>query len=135
MKFKVNLQFLTVLIFLFTASMSVAKEYIIFSIVQDIPMGTEGEVVKKNYYVNIGGQQGVKEGSILDVYRTISRVDPYSSKQRYNYKMKIGQLKVLHTEDTAAIGILKQIKTGEDAPLYEIDNFMIGDIVSVNTGR
>ena len=135
MKLKVNLQFLTVLIFLFTASMSVAKEYIIFSIVQDIPMGTEGEVVKKNYYVNIGGQQGVKEGSILDVYRTISRVDPYSSKQRYNYKIKIGQLKVLHSEDTAAIGILKQIKTGEDAPLYEIDNFMIGDLVSVNTGR
>ena len=135
MKLKVNLQFLTVLIFLFTASMSVAKEYIIFSIVQDIPMGTEGEVVKKNYYVNIGGQQGVKEGSILDVYRTISRVDPYSSKQRYNYKIKIGQLKVLHSEDTAAIGILKQIKSGEDAPLYEIDNFMIGDLVSVNTGR
>lgn len=98
-------------------------------------MGTEGEVVKKNYYVNIGGQQGVKEGSILDVYRTISRVDPYSSKQRYNYKIKIGQLKVLHSEDSAAIGMLKQIKSGEDAPLYEIDNFMIGDIVSVNTGR
>ncbi len=135
MKLRINLQFLTIVIFLFTASMSVAKEYIIFSIVQDIPMGQEGEVVKKNYYVNIGGQQGVKEGSVLDVYRTISRVDPYSSKQRYNYKIKIGKLKVLHSEDTAAIGVLKEIKSGEDAPLYEIDNFMIGDLVSVNTGR
>ena len=115
--------------------MSVAKEYIIFSIVQDIPMGQEGEVIKKNYYINIGQQQGVKEGTLLDVYRVISRADPYSSKQRYNYKVKIGKLKVLHSEDTAAIGVLKEIKTGEDAPLYEIDNFMIGDLVSVNFGR
>lgn len=115
--------------------MSVAKEFIIYSIVQDIPMGQEGEIVKKNYYVNIGGQQGVREGSVLDVYRTISRVDPYSSKQRYNYKIKIGKLKILHSEDAAAIGVLKEMRSGEDAPLYEIDNFMIGDLVSVNTGR
>jgi len=132
---KANLQLFAIIIFLFTASMSVAKEYIIFSIVQDIPMGQEGEVIKKNYYINIGQQQGVKEGTLLDVYRVISRADPYSSKQRYNYKVKIGKLKVLHSEDTAAIGVLKEIKTGEDAPLYEIDNFMIGDLVSVNFGR
>ncbi len=132
---KITLQLLALFIFLFTASMSVAKEYIIFSIAQDLPMGYEGEVIKKNFYMNIGEQQGIREGTTLDVFRTLSKVDPYTNKQRYNFKVKIGQVKVLHTEETASIGVLKKMNSGDDAPVYEIDGFMIGDQVAVSSGR
>ena len=131
MRFKITLQTLTILVFLFTASMGFARDYIIFSIAQDLPMGFESEVIKKNYYVNIGQQQGVEQGTHLDVFRVVSRLDPYGDKKRYNFKVKIGELEVLHTEESSAIGILKSLHKDEKSPYFEINNFMIGDKVSV----
>jgi len=59
------------------------REYIIYSVAQDIPMGIENEVINKNYYINMGIKQGLDQGTILDVFRIISRVDPYKTKKRY----------------------------------------------------
>lgn len=126
-----NLQIIMGLIFMFTASMGFARDFIIFSIVQDLPMGYEQEVVNKNFYVNIGSQQGVSEGTTLDVFRTISRLDPYKRKQRYKYKIKIGELEVLHSENDTAIATLKVSNVGKDLKVYDIGSFMVGDKVNV----
>ncbi|TNE99400.1 MAG: hypothetical protein EP326_08205 [Deltaproteobacteria bacterium] len=131
MRFKLTLQTLTILVFVFTASMGFARDYIIFSIAQDLPMGFDNEIVKKNYYVNIGKQQGVDQGTQLDVFRIVSRQDPYGDKKMYNFKVKVGELEVLHTEENSSIGILKNINKDEKSPYFEINNFMIGDRVSV----
>lgn len=113
--------------------MGFAREYIIYSIAQDIPMGEENEVVQKNYYINMGENQGLEKGTVLDVFRVISRLDPYETKKRYNYKVKIGELEVLHTEDDSAITNLKAIQTDKSNVFYEIPGFMIGDHVGVKT--
>lgn len=128
---KINLQIIAIFIFMFTASMGFARDFIIFSIVQDLPMGYQNETINKNFYVNIGSEQGVDSGTTLDVYRTISRLDPYETKQRYQYKVKIGELEVLHTEKDTAIAALKDINIGKDAKVYDIGSFMIGDKVNV----
>lgn len=120
---------------IFTTSMSFAKDYIIFSIVQEFPMGAPGEQLKKNYYVNLGKVQGVEEGTTLNVYRQISRNDPFETKKRYSYNVKIGELKILHAEENAAIASIKDIKLTEVDPLFEIKNFMIGDKVSVTVSN
>lgn len=120
---------------LFTTSMSFARDYIIFSIVQEFPMGAPGEQLKKNYYVNLGRGQGVGEGTTLNVYRQISRNDPFETKKRYSYNVKIGELKVLHAEESSAIASLKDIKLSDVDPLFEIKNFMIGDKVSVTVSN
>ena len=108
-----------------------AKDYVIYSVVQDLPMGEENEVIKKNYYVNMGNNQGVKSGTVLDVFRVISRLDPYETKTRYNYKVKIGEVEVLHAEDDSAITSLKMINNGAKSPLFDIPALMIGDRVDV----
>ncbi len=115
----------------FTATMAIAKDYVIYSIAQDIPMGNKDEVIKKNFYVDMGKSQGVKQGTILDVYRVVSVLDPYESKKRFNHRIKIGEMKVLHAEDSSAIGILNKLEDGEEAPVFEIGKMMIGDIVTV----
>lgn len=125
------LRLFTIIFLLLTASMSVAREYIIYSIMQDIPMGYTDELVKKNYYINLGSQQGVREGTFINVFRNVSILDPYKSKNRYNYKVKIGELKVLHAEDQSAIANMHFLKTGKDDPYFEISSFMIGDKVDV----
>lgn len=108
-----------------------SKDYVIYSVVQDIPMGDENELIKKNFYVNMGSDQGLEKGTVLNVFRTISRVDPYETKKRYIYKVKVGEVEVLHAENENSITQLVSFNDGEKDPLFEIEGFMIGDLVSV----
>ena len=108
-----------------------ARNHQIFTVAEDLPMGFDDEVLKKNYYVDIGSQQGVRKGTTLDVYRVISKANPYNDQKRVNYKVKIGELEVLHAEDGSAIGTLKKFEGGLKSPLFEVSGFMIGDHVTV----
>ena len=108
-----------------------ARSYVIFSMAQDLPMGLENEVVRKNYYVNLGKGQGVKKDSVLDVFRIVSVQNPYDNKKRVNYKVKIGELKVLHASDDASIATVSEYEK-EDVPVFELNQFMIGDHVAIN---
>ncbi len=129
---KIHLQTCLFLVFFFTASMGFARDYIIYSIAQDIPMGHENEVVQKNYYVNMGEKQGLESGTVLDVFRVISRLDPYETKKRYNYRVKIGELEVLHAEEGSAITNLKSVDEGQQRGIFfDVPGLMIGDHVSV----
>ena len=123
-----------ILSFLFSFS-AFAREHLIYSIDEEIPMGYEDTKPKKNYYVNIGAEQGVKSGTTLDVFRIISKSNPYDNLKRINYKVKIGEIEVLHSDEHAAIGSLKRIKLGIKDPLFEISGFMIGDYVSVSVSN
>ncbi len=108
-----------------------AREHQIFTVAEDLPMGFENEILRKNYYVDIGADQGVQKGTILDVFRVISKANPYNDQKRVNYKVKIGELEVLHSEDASSIGSLKSFEGGVKSPLFEISGFMIGDHVTV----
>lgn len=108
-----------------------AKSFVIFSMAQDLPMGVENEVVRKNYYINMGTGQGIRKDSIVDVFRIISVQNPYDAKSRVNYKVKIGELKVIHSTDNAAIAMVNEYEK-ENTPIFEIPQFMIGDHVAVS---
>lgn len=108
-----------------------ARSYVIFSMAQELPMGLENEIVRKNYYVNLGKGQGVKKDSVLDVFRIVSVQNPYDNKKRVNYKVKIGELKVLHASDDASIATVSEYEK-EDVPVFELNQFMIGDHVAIN---
>ena len=116
----------------FTASMAIAKDYVIYSISQDIPMGVEKEVLRKNFYIDMGKNQGVAKGAVLDVFRVISVLDPYESKKRFNHKIKIGEVKILHSEEASSIGVLNKIESLDETPVFEIGKVMIGDIVTAH---
>ena len=130
MKKYFELPVLFILALTFTASMAIAKDYVIYSISQDIPMGNKDEVIRKNFYVDMGKNQGVQKGSVLDVYRVISVVDPFESKKRFNHKIKIGEVKVVHAEDLSSIGVLNKLEGADDTPVFEIGKLMIGDLVT-----
>ena len=123
---------ITFLFLLFSLN-SIARDHLIYSVSEEIPMGYENEITKKNFYLNIGSNQGVEEGTVLDVFRVISKSNPYENLKRINYKIKIGEIKVLHSDDEAAIGILTSLNDSNETPLIHLKGFMIGDHVSVNT--
>lgn len=110
---------------------AMARDYIIYSIVQNVPMGTPNEKVVKNFYINMGENHGIKPGSTLDVNRSLSRIDPYDGNKRHYYKVKVGELEVLHVEENAAITSLKNMDDAKKKLLFEYKSFMIGDNVKV----
>ncbi len=111
---------------------AMARDHLIFSVAEDLPMGYENEVLRRNYYVNIGSNQGVTKGTLLTVYRIVSKSNPYDNKKRVNYHIPIGQLEVLHAEDESAVTTTKELYKAANDPIFDISNFMIGDHVSVN---
>jgi hypothetical protein len=110
-----------------------AKSYLIYSVAQDLPMGADEQKIKKNFYVNMGSNQGIKRGSLLSVFRVISVLDPYDNRKRINYRVKIGQLKVVHANEEAAITTAHKLDTSDELPVLEADAFMVGDHVAVST--
>ena len=108
-----------------------ARDHLIFSVTEDLPMGYKGEVIRRNYYVNMGTSEGLSKGTLLDVYRVISKANPYDNKKRVNYKIPIGQLEVIHVEEDSAVGFIKKLHLNAKDPIFEINNFMIGDHVAV----
>lgn len=126
------MKFLTLVITLLISQAIHARSHVIFSMAQDLPMGFDNEVIRKNYYVNMGTGQGIKKDTILDVYRIVSVQNPYDNQKRVNYKVKVGELKVLHTSEEASIASVKTYQTTVDTPILELNQFMIGDHVSIN---
>ena len=110
---------------------SFGRDHQIFTVAEDLPMGFDNEVLRKNYYTDIGSNQGVSEGTILNVYRIISKANPYDNQKRVNYKVKIGELEVLHTEESSSIAIIKKFNADLKSPLLDVNGLMIGDKVSV----
>lgn len=125
------MKFIVFLFSLFLSQSLLARSYVIFSMAQDLPMGLENEIVRKNYYINMGTGQGLKKDTVVDVFRIVSVQNPYDNKKRVNYKVKIGELKILHSSPDAAIATPKKYET-EDTPIFEMNQFMVGDHVAIN---
>lgn len=113
-----------------------AREYVIFSIAQEVPMGIKGEKIGKNYYINMGAVQGLQRGTIVDVFRSISIYNPYQNDGQYSsYRMKVGELSVVHSDEEMAIANASKFIQGDNTPLIEFKDFMIGDQVQVHVDR
>jgi len=80
----------------------------------------------------MGAGQGLKNGTVLDVYRNIFQTDPLNNNKRHIYKVKVGLLEVLHTEDGEAIALKKEFNNNEKSPVLDLEDFMVGDSVSVH---
>ncbi len=109
-----------------------ANEYIIFGVNQNLPMGEPNEVIFKNYYLNFGGHQGLKNGTIVDVFRNISHINPLSNKKRYKYKVKIGELKIIHTEESTSIARIHKTNKQDKLTILDINSILIGDLVDIH---
>lgn len=131
MKALKSLQYILLIAISCCLSSAYSKEYIVYNIAQELPMGYKNEKVKKNYYVNIGAKQGLREGTILNVLRTISRTNPYKSKERYDYSVKVAEVKVIHVGEDSSIASMLAMKDTKDMPMFDINSVMIGDSVSV----
>jgi hypothetical protein len=107
-----------------------SRSYMIYSVAQELPMGVESEKIRKNFYVNIGSNQGVKNGTELSVFRIMTRQNPFASEKSVTFKVKVGELRVLHSENEDAIAVFSKLN-GDTDVYFDGNALMVGDQVDV----
>jgi len=127
-----NLVILTLIALVLTLSVTtMAEEHVVYSVYSRINMGHPGEKSKKDFFVNMGARHGVAIGSRLTVYRKLSTYDLLSKKLYRDMMIPIGFLKVIHTENFAAIARLEEMLPEDDLPHVTPGAVLVGDQVSL----
>ena len=108
-----------------------SADFVVYSIDRGLDLGNPGEIPQKDYYINMGSTQGIRDGMILNVHRRISTYDLLSEKLYRDVTFPIARLKVIHTEGTAAIARLDKMLPVEKAPSVNPFAVVVGDIVRV----
>jgi hypothetical protein len=110
---------------------SSAADYTVYSVHKALDLGNPGEVVEKDYYVNMGPTQGVHEGSVLEVDRKISTYDLLSERLYKEVTFPIARLKVIHAENGASIARLEKFMPADKTPVVSPRAVMVGDFVKI----
>ncbi|MBP5296980.1 MAG: hypothetical protein J6Y94_06585 [Bacteriovoracaceae bacterium] len=111
------------------------QDFVIYSVAQEVAMQNNTPPPPKNYFVNLGKNQGIKPGTILNVERIISEIDPFKAHKRFNHQVKIGELKVIHSEDESSIAVAVDYDGTAQGLAPEYTSLMIGDRVHVKLDR
>jgi hypothetical protein len=106
-----------------------ASDYVIYSVFKPLDLGNPGENPQKDFYVNMGSNQGLHIGAHLDVSRRVSTYDLMNEKLYQDVTIPIARLKVIHVENNAAVCRLDKLVTSEKSPETTIRAVMVGDIV------
>ncbi len=107
-----------------------AEDFSIIEVKRNIQM-SETDPVARDYYINAGSQQGLKNNMVLSVYRRVPVRDPSGGQTLGDVQMPVGQLKVLFLQDRLAVAREYQLKDFEEAPVLDQKGVMIGDKVQL----
>lgn len=107
-----------------------AQSYTVYGVTQNLPMGEKDEVIKKNFFITAGKEQGVYPGTVMDVFRTLFVINGANSMERINHRVKIGELRVIHAENQASVAILENFSKSDKGLVLDFEGFRIGDQVS-----
>lgn len=110
---------------------SSAADYTVYSVHKALNLGNPGEVVQKDYYVNMGPTQGIHEGTVLEVERKVSTYDLLSERLYREVTFPIARLKVIHTENGASIARLDRFYSADKTPVISPRAVMVGDLVKI----
>jgi len=107
-------------------------EHFVFGTKTEFPMSNK-KTVMKDFYVNIGHAQGVKIGTKLDAYRTITTADEVNNKNSSNITFIVATLKVIHAEENISVARLESVNSLDNTPIGVFLSVMVGDMVAVSS--
>ena len=106
-------------------------EPMVYGVYRAMEMGEPGEVVRKDYFVNMGSKHGVRIGSKLEVFRKTPSYDLVNGQLHSDVTFPIATLKVIHVEGNTAIARLDQMKPLDKTPAIVPLTVMSGDLVQL----
>lgn len=114
------------------APTALGAEYSVYQVYRAIDLGETGELPPKDIFINMGSTQGVRRGSVLDVYRRISSFDNLTQKHMGDHMIPVGRIKVIHTDEQTAIARIDKFVSIDQEPGLLPHAVMIGDVVRVS---
>jgi len=108
--------------------------YSVFDIKKTMPINGRQKVYK-DFYVNMGEDQGVKPGSILAVYRRQGVVDNFRNVLHEDLLIPVAHMKVIQSSQTISIARLESVTPARQIPVVDFNNVMLGDRVELVTGK
>ncbi|MBU6153223.1 MAG: hypothetical protein KGP28_02870 [Bdellovibrionales bacterium] len=106
-----------------------AAEYSVYEVFRAIDLGESDRPPPKEIFINMGALQGLRKGSVLDVYRKISSFDNVTEKLAGEHVVPVGRIKVIHTDEKTAIARMDRFVSLEQEPALLPQSIMIGDLV------
>jgi hypothetical protein len=106
-------------------------EYTIYQVYRPIDLGESDVPPPKDVFISMGTDQGVKKGSVLDVYRKVTSFDNLTQKHMGDHLIPVGRVKVIHAEAKNAIARLDKFVSIENEPALLPQAIMIGDLVRI----
>jgi hypothetical protein len=131
---KFLLWMMTIAIYALCATAALAADFKVFGIRTDYPM-SDGQALFRDVYVNMGTNQGIKTGSILEASRVVTTVDELNQRTGRNISFKIAKLKVIHAETDVAVARVMSFQSPESTPIGSFTNVMVGDEVEVGSKK
>ncbi len=129
-KFSGKLTFtITLAILVFTAPWSVGAEFTVYQVFRAVDLGESDRPPPKDIFINMGSGQGLKKGTLLDVYRKISSFDNLTEKLAADHVVPVGRIKIIHTDEKTAIARLDRFVSIDQEPATLPQAIMIGDLV------
>jgi hypothetical protein len=108
-----------------------AAEPTVYQVFRPIDLGETEVAPPRDIFVTMGSNQGVKKGTLLDVYRRISSFDNLTQKHMGDHMIPVGRLRVIHSDEGTAIARLDNLVSIEKEPALLPQAVMIGDVVRV----
>ena len=106
------------------------RDYVVYSVFQALNMTDDPkDKPPKDYYINMGKNQGVRKGAILEVRRRIPTYDLISEQLYRDLTVPVALIKVIHVESVAAIGRLEKLLPLKTTPMVSPRFIMVGDLV------
>lgn len=112
--------------------LSGVRDFSVYNVASSIPMGTPGEVRAKDYYVNMGSNQGLRKGAFLEALRRLPSYDLIDQEFSRDLVFPIAVLKVIHVQSNAAICRLERMLPLQTTPSISPLSVMVGDFVRVS---
>ena len=122
---------ISITFFVTTLGFSSPRDFSVYNVASSIPMGTPGEVRLKDYYVNMGSNQGLKKGDFLEALRRLPSYDLMDQEFSRDLIFPIAVLKVIHVQSNAAICRLEKMLPLQSTPSISPLSVMVGDYIRV----
>lgn len=108
---------------------ALSADYVVYSVDRAIDLGVPGQEPKKDFYVNLGSDNGAAVGSILEVARRAPTYDLAASKLYKESTFIIAHLRIIHSEGGISIARLEKMLPADKIPSIQPFMVMVGDLV------
>lgn len=126
---------LFVLMILITSFQSLLASHsgVILSVNRELKLNHKDTPPPKEYYVSLGEQDGISEGSVINVMRNVPVTEERAGEVGHLIQIPLGEIKIFHVGEFVSLGQVHSIKDKTMLPALDYPVFMIGDIVETKS--